>query len=275
MMWLASPLLFILATSVLSFGCADDSPDHKPYVDPDAKVIPLEPADLRVTLDDELGIPKADSVVGRDTARHRAPDGEPAPYSIKALKITFQVKGDYSGQINHIFDDWGRKEWRRDSVVDENGSLLVNQLALTTPENTGVLYPAEKKGWRTLNRETNVYRQSADRRDKSQFEFVMDQIGAERLKDTVIAGYHTRVYRIDGGSSVQTLWIWRDFPIRIHYFLPYDDIEYRFEPVSIELNPTIAATQFEWPKGYVIDNLPNMPNTAVAPPPPPGSPIVE
>ncbi len=268
------PLLLTLIALVL-VGCGDDTPERKAYVDPDAKEVRNEPLDLRVTVDDEVAIPAADSATGSDRRRMTAPDGEPAPYSVESLKIVFAVKGDYSGTIEHWVDDWGRNEWRRDSIRDQSGELLVNELAITTPSESGRLIVDEKIGWKAPNRLMAMYKSEFESREKSPFTMTMEQVGGEYIGDTTIAGYKTRIYRIDGGTTVQTLWVWRDFPIRIHYFMPYDDIEYRFEPVSIEHDPTIPADLFEWPEDYEIDNLPKPPNVNVAPPPPPGSPIVE
>lgn len=269
------PIATIMTILALFVGCGDDEPERKPYVDPEATEVRTEPAEFRMNVDDEIELDAVDEEDGRDTVRLRGPDGEPRPYSVESLRIVFAVKGDRTGRIEHIFDDFGLYEWRRDSLVDPEGNTVSNTVAITTPERSGLLYADEKKGWRAPNRSMLAYLGSFERREMNPFAFNMEQLEAERVGDTVIAGYQTRIYRIDMGSMIQTLWIWRDFPIRVHYFMPYDEIEYRFEPVEIERNPKIGSNRFEWPEDYTVDDLPSPPEPGIAPPPPPGSPIKE
>ena len=102
----------------------------------------------------------------------------------------------------------------------------------------------------------------------SAFDLFVKQSNAKKLADTVINGYQTEVYRTEGGPLVQTTWFWRHIPIRIHYFAPMEDLEWTYEPVSIETDLEFPENHFLFTEEYNIRMQAAAPAPGLAPPPP-------
>ena len=266
----ALPLLPLLLLGACGEDAADD-PEREAGRDTNVGN-GINPAPLRMTLDSTLDLPTAEPAIGSDTLLMRTPEGEPAPYAIRSARIRFNVVGDRVGTIDHIFRDYGRYERRVDSVMptkENDPSPPLHELAITTPVFTGSYSYLSKQGWEMpIGKMYDDYLASPDATTLSLNEYEMKQSKAKRLADTTINGYETRVYRIEGGPMIITLWMWRGLPIRVHNFVPLDDLSFTYEPVSIELDVATPDELFTFPKGARIEKRETPPPPGVAAPPP-------
>ena len=231
-----------------------------------------EPAEFRQTLDSELALEPAADEIAEDKPVAKTPDGKIAPYGIESARIVFDIKGDRAGRMVQEFDRYGLVDRRHDSSValksnDMGGSI--NELAITNLETMGSYDLNQKSGWAIPNSFQQDVAEGADGTPfSSGIEYFKEVTGAKKLGDTTINGYKTQVYRIEGGPIVQTIWMWRNVPIRFHYFVPMEDLEWRYEPVSITLDPEFPTGHFEYPKEYNIRLQAAPPRGGLAPPPP-------
>ncbi len=266
-LWLLLPGLLLLS------ACGEDENAG----DPEAGGVEMneprtEPADFRQTLDTDLPLDPAEGAISEDKPVLKTPDGKIAPYGVKSARIVFDIKGDRKGRMIQEFDNYGLVDRRHDSSVatkqnDPNGSL--NELSIINPEISGTYDFNQKSGWAV----PNTFHQDMEngpegKKYKSSLEFFLEMSKAKKLGDTTINGYETQVYQVDGGPLVQTIWMWRNIPIRFHYFAPFDNLEWRYEPVSITLDPELPAKHFEFPKEYKVRMQAAPPTGGVSPPPP-------
>ena len=266
---LSLPILF-LSVAILP-GCGDEEAgEPETYANnsefPEAAT---EPTEFRQTLDSDLPLPEAEETTGND-APERPADKRLAPFGVESARIVYEVKGDKVGRRVHEFRDYGLFDRTEDSVValkenDPDGMML--NLSLSNPEVYGTYDFTTSSGWAVPNNDAQVIGDSL-KDGETPFELFVRQSGIKQLPDTTINGYKTRVYRQESGPFVHTMWIWRDVVIRQHYFAPYENIEWRFEPVSIELNPIFPENHFIFPDDYKIRLQVAPPSGGLAPPPP-------
>lgn len=266
-LWLLLPGLLLLP------ACDEDESAGDPEADGVEMNEPLtDPAEFRQTLDTDLPLEPADEKISENKPAVKTPEGKIAPYGVKSLRIVFDIKGDRKGRMVQEFDNYGLLDRRHDSSVatkqnDPNGSL--NELSITNPEISGTYDFRAKSGWAVPNMFEEELKKGVDGKSfTSSLEYFLAVSGAKKLGDTMINGYQTQVYRVDGGPLVQTIWMWRNIPIRFHYFAPYQNIEWRYEPVSITLDPELPADHFTYPKSYNIKLQAAPPRGGVSPPPP-------
>ena len=231
-----------------------------------------EPAAFRMRVDSSLAVEPPTAEIGKDSMLFRTPDGEPAPYGIESALILLETKGDRRGTLTHIFKEYGRYERVVDStmpVQDRGPNFPNHSLAITTPEFTGTYNFLTQYGWQ-MPMNYSFYLDSAESKTMSLMEYTLKQIEAKKIGDTTINGYQTQVFRTENEVEINTIWMWRGVPIRLHTFLPLDDLEFRLEPVSIEINPDIPDDAFTFPKGVHIQKRNSPPPPGVIPPPMPG-----
>ncbi|MGE3802550.1 MAG: hypothetical protein AB7H80_16150 [Candidatus Kapaibacterium sp.] len=253
-------LTLLLCSTLASFiaACSEETSDKDSSATTDVEA---GPAEFRMTLDPALSLPAPAEALGKDTIIVHSPEGEPALYGIESARIIFEMKGDRTGRIEHIFKDYGRYERKVDSTMplkDVGSNYPNHTLAITTPEITGNYDYLTNYGWQMPMR-YQFPADSAAAKNLSIGEFEMLKLGGKKIGDTVINGYQTRMYRMDNPTIIQTFWVWRGIPIRVHMFLPLDNLEFRFEPVKIELNPTLSDDTFAFEKWMKIEKRESAP----------------
>ena len=261
--------------SLCGTGCSEGEPQQEGNQQlrdaPSTQDALTEPATFRINVDSSLDLPAPPQGMGQNTTIARSPEGKPALYGVESARIVLEAKGDRSGRVEHIFKEYGLYEKKTDStmpVKDVGANFPQHNIALTTPEFTGSYNYLTQYAWQ-IPLKYSFPVDSAEEAGLSLGEFAMKKQGGKMLGDTVLNGYHTRVYRLEYPDIVQTFWLWRGVPIRIHFFFPMDDLEFRLEPVSIELNPKFAEGTFAFPKGVPVHKRESPPPPGMVPPPPP------
>lgn len=251
-------------------SCSDDTPDQD---NPETQGIAprTEPLPFRMTQTGAPELPEAPPELRSDTTLLKAPDDGLAIVAVKSGHVMQVYKGDRSGTKETYFKDYGRYQRVEDSSAPKKSNDPVppqNVLMISTPVFFGSYQAEHGQGWRAPNRFEEEFEKSGKSDSMSISQYSLEKMNAKRLPDTTINGYPTRVYRVDAGAIVHTLWIWRDVALREHFFAPYDDIEYWIEPVSVEIGIDVPDSLFEFPKDYVILDRQGPPIPSALPPPP-------
>lgn len=262
--------LYLLPLALLLGACSEEA--ERPEADEnDQSTVRTEPAEFRQTLADSLPLEVPDPEIGANRPTDTRPDGDPAAFGVASARIEFRVTGDRRGKMIHEFREYGRYNRQYDSTVamkknDPNG--VIHELSITNPRVIGKYNYLTDSGWGIVNKAETMIKEQAAMTQKTAFDLYVAGTNAEKLTDTTINGYETEVYRTDIGPLVQTTWFWRHIPIRMHYFAPYDDLEWTYEPMKIELNPTFPQDHFLFTDDYNIRMQVAPPAPGVAPPPP-------
>jgi hypothetical protein len=128
----------------------------------------------------------------------------------------------------------------------------------------------QKSGWIAPNKVDSLPYDSVVKAGTSIAEWSLGISEAKHVGDTVLHGWETQIYKMEHQDEVTTFWIWRGVPIRIHVFLPLDDLEFWMDPVKITVPYNPPAGAFSYPKGAKLVRRPNKPMPGMmAPPPPP------
>ena len=268
-----SSILLVAAMGLTSCSEEQDDPQANPPGVQDART---EPVDFRMNIDSVLDLESPVGDEGKDTVIFRQSDGTPTRNSIESAHIRFEIKGDRYGTLDHIFKDYGLYERVVDSTMpvptEDRGANYPNYtLALTTPEFTGRYDYIKQYGWQMPMKYNPPY-DSLEKAGVPLSVFELENSGAKKIGDTILNGYETAIYRRENPTVVETMWMWRGVPIRMHVFLPLDDLEFRMEPVLIDVNPTIPEGTFAFPKGLAIQKRESPPPPGMMPPPMPGPP---
>jgi hypothetical protein len=197
----------------------------------------------------------APAAIASDTIPLQAPGGAPARYGLKSGRIVQRYTGNSRGERRILFDDYGMRE-RREEVTEPypegtNGRLS-NVIMITTNDEQSYADVRTKHGYRTSNEGLKRYLAMGALKTMSLGALIMSQSGAERLADTVIAGYHCRVLRKKVNGMTITDWLWRGIVIREHVVSPQDKVEYTIEPIEITPNVAVPAESFSYPSDFVM-----------------------
>jgi hypothetical protein len=199
--------------------------------------------------------PVADAAIGADSIPLIGPNGEQTRYGLASGKIVQRFTGNRRGQRIIIFDQYGMRERREENVMpypENHRGTLHNIIVITTPEMRAYAEVRSKQGSSKPNESLKQYLDRGAGKTVSLAELILQSSGAERLGDTVIAGYHCRVLRKETPAGLVTNYVWRGIVLREHVVSPKDSIEFTTETVSIEPNITVPASTFEFGAGYTI-----------------------
>ena len=264
-------LMLLLSLVLVAGGCSEEegAPEEGQEGFPTART---EPAEFRQeSLSDSLPLAAPEGDLGENSPVNATPEGKPAPFGIESARVVFRVTGDRSGKMIHEFRDYGRYNRQLDSTVPKDPNAVpgpIHELSITNPKVIGQYNHFAKSGWGIVNTSEKMLEDSTAGTNLSAFDLFVKQMNAKKLADTVINGYQTEVYRTESGPLVQTTWFWRHIPIRIHYFAPMEDLEWTYEPVSVEVNPEFPENHFLFTDDYNIRMQVAPPAPGLAPPPP-------
>ncbi|MDB5035511.1 MAG: hypothetical protein JWQ98_2752 [Chlorobi bacterium] len=200
----------------------------------------------------------APRAIASDTIPLKAPDGGPTRYGIATGRVVLRFTGNRRGERRLTFDHYGVRERKEENVIpyplgSANGAIN-NVVSIVTDSLNSYADVRTRMGWQRPNLGFKRYLAAPEAPTTSLGAYLLNQSGAERLPDTVIAGYHCKVLRKSSGGMTVTNWVWRGITIREHLVSTEDKVEYIAEPVEISANIDVPASTFEFPKGYRISD---------------------
>ena len=258
-------ILLSLLTALLACNGDRPTPDEPRPSD----TLPAQPAPTRTdsgasaampALSDSTGaplppLPAAAPDLAADTIPLHGPKGEQTRYGIETGRIVLRYTGDSRGERRIVFDSYGLRERRDETVVpvkEGKSGMLNTIIMITTPEEHAYADVRTKQGWKTANEGFQRYIAAGAGKTMSLGAMILNEAGAEVLPDTVINGYHCKVRRKNVKGMTVTNWLWRGIMIRERLVSPADTLQYTLEPVEIAANIKLPDSLFKFPPGYRI-----------------------
>ncbi len=272
--------LYLTLAFLLSLGltaCGESNPNTDTEASTAEMGVPeaaTEPAPFRMTASTPSDFKEATPDLENDVRPKRTSTGLVAIVGVSSGKLVQQYKGERRGKREIIFKDYGQFESISDSMQALNplDAISFKRLRVSTPSTITEYDFAAQQGWRAPNDHSH-YLNSGHADSLFLIEFIFQIVfEAERLPDTTINSYKTKVFRYETPNFIHTVWIWRGLIIREHFFGRMENVEYWVEPVSLETNIKIKDSEFKVPDSYVIVDRQGPPMPSALPPPQLGKP---
>lgn len=190
-----------------------------------------------------------------DTIPLRTPEGTPARYGVPSARLFGRFSGDARGTRTVIFDQWGLRERKEENIAPwpETKSVAINNtIFITTRESQAYADMRTRRGFRRAINGVQPYENDPASKTVSFGDWIARRTEARRLEDTVIAGYHTKVFQREQNGVISTIWVWRGLPIRELTEVRAQGVRYLFEPLTIDVGVSTDDTTFQFPAGYEI-----------------------
>ena len=132
-----------------------------------------------------------------------------------------------------------------------------------------------KSAIRRPNPSEEEYLASDSSKKMSFDDYMYSKMGAKKVADTVLGGYHARIIKANMPGGPITLYVWRGINIRELGEFTQANKHHYMTLESIEPNIPVPASTFEFPSGYKLDTAAQ--RQAAAPPqgaPRPGRQLV-
>ena len=190
-----------------------------------------------------------------DTIPLHASDGSPARYGVASARLFGRFSGDARGTRMLVFDRWGLRERKEENIAPfpETKSVAINNVIfITTPEEQSYADMRTRQGFKRDIDGLTAYLSDPQAKTLSFSEWIAGRSGGERLGDTTISGYRTKVYRRHVNNVTTTIWVWRGLTIREMIEVPNKGVRYLFEPLTLEVDLPVADSTFQFSAEYRI-----------------------